>query len=78
MYYEVLYFGYTLVHNSLDLGRCGYYYPEHNLKQCCEQIMYAYKNHNKHLDKYIEKSRNYLKRVDPYNPDVCKTSGLIC
>lgn len=40
--------------------------------------MYAYKNHNKHLDKYIEKSHNYLKRVDLYNPDVLQTSGLLC
>lgn len=73
LYYEVLYFGYPLVHNSPDLDGCGYYYPEHNLKICCEQIMNAYKNHNKHLDSYIEKSRKYLKRVDPYDPDVCRT-----
>lgn len=71
LYYEILYFGYPLIHNSPDLDGCGYYYPEHNLKLCCEQIMNAYKNHNKQLDTYIEKSRNYLRRVDPYNKEVC-------
>jgi hypothetical protein len=73
LYYEILYFGYPLVHNSPDLDGCGYYYPEHNLSKCVEQILYAYKHHNKHLDSYIAKSRNYLKRVDPYDPDVCRT-----
>jgi hypothetical protein len=73
LYYELLYFGYPLVHNSPDLDGCGYFYPEHNLTKCCEQIMYAYKNHNKHLDTYIAKSRTYLKRVDPYDPSVCRT-----
>jgi hypothetical protein len=73
LYYELLYFGYPLVHNSPDLDGCGYYYPEHNLTKCVEQIMNAYKNHNKHLDTYIAKSREYLKRVDPYDPSVCRT-----
>lgn len=70
LYYELLFFGYPLVHNSPDLEGCGYFYPEHNLTKCVEQILFAYKNHNKHLDSYIEKSRNYLKKIDPYNPDV--------
>jgi hypothetical protein len=73
LYYEILYFGYPLVHNSPDLDGCGYYYPEHNLSKCVEQILLAYKSHNKQLNTYIDKSREYLKRVDPLDPDVCKT-----
>jgi hypothetical protein len=65
-----MYFGYPLVHNSPDLEGCGYYYPEHNLSACVDQILFAYKHHNKHLDTYIEKSRNYLKKIDPYSPEV--------
>jgi hypothetical protein len=72
LYYEILYFGYPLVHNSPDLDGCGYYYPEHNLSKCVEQILLAYKSHNKTLNTYIDKSREYLKRVDPLDPDVCK------
>jgi hypothetical protein len=72
LYYEILYFGYPLVHNSPDLDGCGYYYPEHNLSKCVEQILLAYKSHNKNALTYIDKSREYLKRVDPLDPDVCK------
>jgi hypothetical protein len=73
LYYELLYYGYPLVHNSPDLDGCGYYYPEHNLSACVEQILHAYKNHNKNLGSYTEQGRKYLRRVDPYDPDVGRT-----
>jgi hypothetical protein len=72
LYYEILYYGYPLVHNSDDLDGCGYYYPDNNIGKCVEAIMDAFKHHNKQADTYREKSLKYLERVDPYHPDVGK------
>ena len=71
VYYELLRCGYPLVHNSPDLDGCGYYYPEFNIDECISQILYAYKHHNNNIETYIEKGKEYLKRVDPYDKDVC-------
>ncbi len=72
LYYEVLYYGFPLVHNSPDLDGCGYFYPENNIKGCVSAILDAYKHHNKNLITYKEKGRKYLERVDPLHPSVGK------
>jgi hypothetical protein len=78
VYYEALYYGWTLVHNSDDLDGCGYYYPENDLTACANAILNAYDNHNKNVELYTEKAREYLKRVDPLDPEVGKIwNGLI-
>jgi hypothetical protein len=73
MYYECLYFGFPLVHNSPDLEGCGYYYPENDIAKCAEMILYAQKHHHKNLVEYIAKGRKYLERVDPLNSGVANT-----
>jgi hypothetical protein len=73
LYYECLYFGFPLVHNSPDLEGCGYYYPENDLGKCAEMILYAQKHHHKNLEDYIAKGRKYLERVDPMNSSVAAT-----
>jgi len=73
LYYECLYFGYPLVHNSPDLEGCGYYYPENDIAKCSEMILYAQKHHHKNLAEYIAKGRKYLERVDPLNSGVANT-----
>jgi len=70
LYYEILYFGYPLVHNSLDLDGCGYMYAENNITSGVQAIVKAFKYHNKQANTYREMALNYLKRVDPYNVDV--------
>lgn len=72
LYYEALYYGWPLVHNSVELEDCGYYYPENNISACAEAIMKAYTMHNKTFETYLEKSRKYLKRVDPLDADMGK------
>jgi len=67
LYYECLYFGWPLVHNSPDLEGCGYYYPENDLAKCVDMIQYAQKHHHKNLVEYVAKGRKYLERVDPLN-----------
>lgn len=77
LYYELLYYGYPLVHNSPDLDGCGYYYPENDIKACCEQILYAQKHHHKNIDAYKAKALHYLKRVDPLDDSVKSTFDQI-
>lgn len=72
LYYEALYYGWPLVHNSPDLDGCGYYYPGNDISACVNAIMNAYNNHNKNYDLYVEKAHKYLKRVDPLDKDVGK------
>ena len=73
LYYELLYYGFPLVHNSPDLDGCGYFYPDQNIKACVEQILYAHKHHDKGIETYKAKAREYLKRVDPLDPTVQNT-----
>ena len=70
LYYEALYYGWPLVHNSVELEDCGYYYPENDLSACADAIMKAYTIHNKTLASYIDKAHKYLKRVDPLDKDM--------
>ena len=69
-YYEALHYGFPLVHNSPALDGLGYYYPEMNISKCAEQILHAYKHHDKHVDMLRKKADKYLERVDPLHPDV--------
>lgn len=73
LYYELLYYGFPLVHNSTMLDGCGYYFPENNIGKCVEQIVHAHKHHDKGVETYKEKAHTYLKRVDPLDPGVQKT-----
>jgi hypothetical protein len=72
LYYELLYFGYPLVHNSELLDGCGYMYDANNIVMCADAILQAYKLHNKHVKQYRDKALKYLERVDPLHPTVCK------
>lgn len=72
-YYEMLYYGYPLVHNSPDLDGCGYMYTLQNINECAQAILLAYNTHNDNLKSYMEKGARYLERCDPYNDNVGKT-----
>ncbi len=65
LYYETLYFGWPLVHNSDLLEDCGYFYPGQDVTKCAEAIMTAYNTHNFFPKSYIEKAHKYLVRNDP-------------
>ena len=72
LYYECLYYGFPLVHNSPDLEGSGYYYPDMDVAKCGEQILNAYINHNDSLENYNKTARKFLKKVDPFDDKVCK------
>lgn len=72
LYYEMLYYGYPLIHNSSSLEECGYKYSEQNVTECVEQILHAVAHHDKQLHVYTNKVKKYLNSVDPYNTTVQK------
>jgi hypothetical protein len=71
IYYELLHYGYPLVHNSDMLDGCGYYYNENNIEMCVNSIIYAHKHHNARASQYRDDATRYLERVNPLNTDVC-------
>jgi hypothetical protein len=83
LYYELLHYGYPLVHNSLDLEGCGYFYEEHDFDGCAKQIMTALETHDHELESYTHKGKRWLQKVDPLNEDVCrqwkdKVDAVLC
>ena len=72
LYYELLYYGYPLVHNSTMLEGCGYYYPQHDVVKCAEAIVHAHKHHNKNLATYKDKADAYVNKIHPLNDDMAK------
>ncbi|ACR30654.1 DUF2827 domain-containing protein [Burkholderia glumae] len=69
LYYELLYGGYPLVHNSPYLGECGYYYPDFDCQEGGRQLLRAYREHDANLDAYRERTARLLHSVDIHNPD---------
>jgi hypothetical protein len=72
LYYELLYFGYPLVHNSGMLESCGYYYEENNIELCANSILHASKHHSKGQDTYKSAGHKFLEQVDPLHSNVCR------
>ena len=65
LYYELLHYGYPLVHNSPEVGNCGYFYPQNNIMKCVESIMDAYKNHNTNIEVYRQNAEACLSKINP-------------
>jgi hypothetical protein len=71
LYYETLYGGYPLIHNSPIIKDLGYYYPEFDCKAGGEALIRAYETHDASLEKYKAKAREFLKTLDiSYHPNI--------
>lgn len=71
LYYELLWGGYPLIHNSPFVGDagCGYYYPDFDCEQGGQAILRALAQHDANLVDYRRRAQTYLNTVDPYNPE---------
>jgi len=69
-YYEALYYGWPLVHNSTLLDECGYQYTDKSLTECANAIYSAFENHNKTLEHYKQKGKLFLEKVNPSSTDI--------
>lgn len=71
LYYELLYYGYPLVHNSPALRDYGYYYEGFDVDACAEQIHTALRTHNVGHAETLAKNRAFLATIDP-DSERCK------
>lgn len=67
LYYEALYGGFPLVHNSDLIGGCGYYYDTFNCEDGALALQQAYLEHDSNLEEYRTKSKIFLDKLDPLN-----------
>ncbi len=69
LYYEALYGGYPLVHNSEFIKGCGYYYPHFDCQAGGAALLRAYMEHDRRLDDEKRSTAALLHSVDVANPD---------
>jgi len=63
--YELLYYGYPLVHNSDDFKGYGYHYKDFDVYGCANQINQALTYHNRLYELQMKKSHQFLDTIDP-------------
>jgi hypothetical protein len=69
LYYEVLYGGYPLIHNSEFLKEYGYYYKDFDAESGADALLRAYAEHNDQLENYKRKNAELLRRLNPRTPE---------
>lgn len=69
LYYEALYGGYPLVHNSELLKDVGYYYPEFDCQAGGQALLRAFERHDAELAGYRGRARRLLDVLDVAHPD---------
>jgi len=67
LYYEALYGGYPLVHNSTFIGDCGYFYPGFDCEEGGLALLQAFSQHDADLANYRERARTFLRTLAPEN-----------
>lgn len=65
LYYEALYGGYPLLHNSHLIGDCGYRYEGFDCEQGGRALLRAHAEHDANLDAYRAQARDFLATLDP-------------
>lgn len=68
LYYEALYGGFPLIHNSTLLGLCGYRYDGFDCREGALALRRAFAEHDLRLDAYRRDARAYLAQLDPTLP----------
>lgn len=68
LYYEALYGGYPLVHNSEFIRPCGYFYPDFDCAEGGRVLREAFARHDGELDAYRARSRQLLETLDVAHP----------
>ncbi|ONC26366.1 hypothetical protein AQ914_04605 [Burkholderia pseudomallei] len=63
LYYEALYGGYPLVHNSPFLRDVGYYYEGFDIQGATNALARAVTTHDEDVDRYRENARLFLEKV---------------
>ncbi|KVZ43638.1 DUF2827 domain-containing protein [Burkholderia ubonensis] len=65
VYYEALYGGYPLIHNSHLIGGCGYRYHDFDCEEGGQALQQAFNEHDQNLSEYRQKAQAFLQTLDP-------------
>ncbi|MDP9879694.1 hypothetical protein J2W25_003664 [Variovorax boronicumulans] len=65
LYYEALYGGWPLIHNSHLIGDCGYRYHGFDCEEGGQALRRAFAEHDANLPAYRERARALIARLDP-------------
>lgn len=65
LYYEALYGGFPLIHNSNLLGGCGYAYRSFDPEDGALALLQALFEHDRNLVSYRQTARAFLEKLDP-------------
>lgn len=68
LYYDVLYGGYPLIHNSEFLTDFGYYYESFDADSGAEALLRALREHDQNLDAYRTQSAKLIAKVNAVAP----------
>jgi hypothetical protein len=68
VYYEALYGGYPLIHNSSFIGYCGYRYADFDCGDGALALRRAFVEHDANLTDYKQTARDFLATLDPEAP----------
>lgn len=68
LYYDILYGGYPLIHNSEFLQEFGYYYPSWDAMRGGEILNRALRDHDAQLERYRKAANGLIERVSTANP----------
>jgi Protein of unknown function (DUF2827) len=68
LYFDLLYGGYALVHNSEMLRGVGYYYESFNTKDGARAVIDAIQNHDAHFDDYQMNNKRLFQQLSIHNP----------
>jgi len=69
VYYEMMYYGIPLVHNSDKMKGYGYHYSGCDIDGAVSAIVQAQTYHSKLCSVQKKKSDTFLKTINPYDPD---------
>jgi hypothetical protein len=69
LYYEALYGGYPLIHNSHLIDGCGYRYHDFDCEEGGRVLRRAFETHDENLDRYRSAAQAFLRRLDPEHED---------
>jgi hypothetical protein len=65
LYYEALYGGFPLIHNSHLLDGCGYAYRSFDPEDGALALLQAFREHDRNLDSYRRDASAFLEKLDP-------------
>jgi len=69
VYYEAVYGGYPLIHNSHLIVDCGYRYHDFDCEEGGSALRRAFSVHDENLESYRATARQFLHTLDPENEE---------